>query len=82
MLAQKQMFVAYPCESFPSFQDPSSRYPQDLSLVIDKYKDIFQEPPKGLPPLRGVEHQIIQGSFLSNRLAYSTNSKEAKEIQK
>jgi len=75
MLAQKPIFLAYPSESSPSFQNPHSRCPQDLSLVLDKFKDVFQESPKGLPPLRGIEHQIyfIQGSSLPNRLAYRTS---------
>jgi len=36
MLAQKQMFVGYPSRSSLSFQDISSRCPQDLSLVIEQ----------------------------------------------
>jgi len=84
MLAQKPIFLAYPSESSPSFQNPHSRCPQDLSLVLDEFKDVFQEPPKGLQPLRGIEHQIdfTQGSSLPNRPAYRTSSEEAKEIQK
>ena len=54
MLAQKPLFLVYSSESPPSFQSPPSRYPQDLSLVLDKFQDVFQEPPKGLPPLRGI----------------------------
>jgi len=84
MLAQKPIFLAYPSESPPSFQSPHSRCPQDLSLVLDEFKDVFQEPPKGLSPQRGIEHQIdfIQGSSLPNRPAYRTSPEEAKKIQK
>ena len=84
MLAQKPIFLAYPNESSPSFQNPHSRCPLDLSLVLDEFKDVFQEPPKGLPPLRGIEHQIdfMQGSSLPNRPAYRTSPEEAKDIQK
>ena len=44
---------------------------------------MFQDPPKGLPPLRGIEHQIdlILGSSLPNRPAYRTNPSETKEIR-
>jgi hypothetical protein len=37
----------------------------------------------GLPPLRGIEHQIdlIPGTSLPNRAAYRTNPEETKEIQ-
>ncbi|XP_019179088.1 PREDICTED: uncharacterized protein LOC109174301 [Ipomoea nil] len=48
-------------------------------------EDLFpKEMPKGLPPLRGIEHQIdfVPGSTLPNRPAYKTNPVEAKEIQK
>jgi len=84
MLAQKPIFLAYPSESSPSFQNLQTRYPLDLSLVLDEFKDVFQEPPKGLPPLRGIEHQIdfMQGSSLPNRPAYRTSPEEAKDIQK
>ena len=44
---------------------------------------MFQDPPKGLPPLRGIEHQIdfIPGASLPNRPAYRTNPTATKEIQ-
>jgi ribulose bisphosphate carboxylase small subunit len=37
----------------------------------------------GLPPLRGIEHQIdlISGASLLNRAPYRSNPKETKEIQ-
>jgi len=42
---------------------------------------VFQDPPKGFPPLRGIEHQIdlILGSSLPNRPAYRTNPSETRE---
>jgi hypothetical protein len=46
--------------------------------------DVFpQDVPPGLPPIRGIEHQIdlIPGASLPNRAPYRTNPKETKEIQ-
>jgi hypothetical protein len=39
--------------------------------------------PLGLPPKRGIEHQIdlVSGASLPNRAAYRTNPEETKEIQ-
>jgi len=69
------MFLAYPSDSSPSFPKPHSTCPQDLSLVLDEYQDVFQEPPKGLPPLRGIKHQsdFIKGPSLSNKTTYRTS---------
>ncbi|XP_066316524.1 uncharacterized protein [Miscanthus floridulus] len=54
-----------------------------LDLLHD-FEDVFpDELPAGLPPLRGIEHQIdlVPGASLPNRLAYRTNLEETKEIQ-
>ncbi|XP_068497753.1 uncharacterized protein [Phaseolus vulgaris] len=57
--------------------------PTCLNNLVKEYEDVFQDPPKGLPPLRGIEHQIdfTRGVSLPNRPAYRTNPKEAKDIQ-
>jgi hypothetical protein len=57
------------------------------SIVFDalqEYEDVFlDEVPPGLPPKRGIEHQIclVSGASLPNRAAYRTNLDETKEIQ-
>jgi hypothetical protein len=46
--------------------------------------DVFpQDVPPGLPPIRGIEHQIdlIPGASLPNHAPYRSNPKETKEIQ-
>ncbi|KAK1629624.1 hypothetical protein QYE76_003939 [Lolium multiflorum] len=51
----------------------------------EEFGDVFpEEVPAGLPPLRGIEHQIdlIPGASLPNRAPYRTNPEETKEIQK
>ncbi|XP_071912267.1 uncharacterized protein [Coffea arabica] len=52
--------------------------------VCEEFKDVFpEELPKGLPPIRGIEHQIdfVPGAILPNRPAYRANPEETKEIQ-
>ena len=56
-----------------------------VSNVLQDFGDVFsEEVPAGLPPLRGIEHQIdlIPGATLPNRAPYRTNPEETKEIQK
>ncbi|KAJ9536631.1 hypothetical protein OSB04_un000180 [Centaurea solstitialis] len=54
-------------------------------VPMHEYEDVFpKEEPSGLPPLRGIEHQIdfIPGATLPNRPAYRANPEETKEIQR
>jgi hypothetical protein len=58
--------------------------PSVVFNVLQEYEDIFlNEVPPGLPPKRGIEHQIglVPGASLPNRAAYDTNPEETKEIQ-
>ncbi|XP_074283320.1 uncharacterized protein LOC141607870 [Silene latifolia] len=60
----------------------SSREVQEL---LKEFCDVFpEELPVGLPPLRGIEHQIdlIPGAQLPNKLAYRCNLEEAEELQR
>ena len=57
--------------------------PPDMQYLLDQYKDVFpNDLPPGLPPVRGLEHQIdlIPGASLPNKPAYRTNPKETKEL--
>ena len=59
--------------------------PSSVSCVLQEFSDVFPtEVPAGLPPIRGIEHQIdlIPGATLPNRPRYRTNPEETKEIQK
>ncbi|KAG7599415.1 Reverse transcriptase RNA-dependent DNA polymerase [Arabidopsis suecica] len=59
--------------------------PSEMTSLLQDYKDVFPEDnPKGLPPIRGIEHQIdfVPGASLPNRPAYRTNPVETKELQR
>ena len=50
--------------------------PLGVSNVLQEFADVFpDEVPAGLPPLRGIEHQVdlIPGATLPNRAPYRTN---------
>jgi hypothetical protein len=57
--------------------------PIQIKELLEEFKDVFPIP-KGLPPIRGIEHQIdlVPEASLPNRPAYRCNLEEAKEIQK
>ncbi|KAL4340489.1 hypothetical protein GQ457_08G031310 [Hibiscus cannabinus] len=59
----------------------STELPAVISSLLQDYKDVFpDETPKGLPPFRGIEHQIdfIPGATIPNRPAYRSNPKETR----
>jgi hypothetical protein len=68
-----------------SLQDISLSLPPVVTNLLQEYADVFRkEVPPGLPPIRGIEHQIdlIPGASLPNRAPYRTNPEETKEIQR
>jgi hypothetical protein len=67
-----------------SNNDLPSTLPSAVFDVLQDYEDVFPaEVPPGLPPKRGIEHQIdlVPGASLPNRPPYRTNPEETKEIQ-
>ncbi|XP_010540309.1 PREDICTED: uncharacterized protein LOC104814125 [Tarenaya hassleriana] len=59
--------------------------PPEITRILERFQDIFpEETPAGLPPMRGIEHQIdlVPGAPLPNRPAYRMNPEETKELQK
>src|SRR6266498_858549 len=68
-----------------SLHDMQHCLPPAVTNILQEYSDVFpSEIPPGLPPIRGIEHQIdlIPGASLPNRAPYRTNSEETKEIQR
>jgi hypothetical protein len=70
---------------FISNDDIASTMPAPVTNLLQEFSDVFPaEIPPGLPPIRGIEHQIdlIPGASLPNRAAYRANPEETKEIQR
>jgi hypothetical protein len=71
-------------ETLFSFEEMPSSLPPTVTKLLQEFADVF--PAKvspGLPPIRGIEHQIdlIPGASIPNRAPYRTNPEETKEIQ-
>ncbi|KAI4299946.1 hypothetical protein L6164_033366 [Bauhinia variegata] len=59
--------------------------PPSVVSILQDFEDIFpEEVPNGLPPIRGIEHQIdfVPGAVIPNRPAYRANPEETKELQR
>uniref|UniRef100_A0A2N9G5B2 Reverse transcriptase domain-containing protein n=1 Tax=Fagus sylvatica TaxID=28930 RepID=A0A2N9G5B2_FAGSY len=59
--------------------------PSSIVSLLQEYEDVFpEETPHGLPPIRGIEHQIdfVPGATIPNRPAYRSNPEETKELQR
>jgi hypothetical protein len=72
-------------DNFLVTNDLPPTLPSVVFYVLQDYEDVFpEEVPPGLPPKRGIEHQInlVHGASLSNRAPYRTNPEETKEIQR
>ncbi|RDX72869.1 hypothetical protein CR513_47597, partial [Mucuna pruriens] len=84
LLAKEKLLVLlYKDVYFTNKFHPS--FPCEVDSLLQEVTDVFpDEVPHGLPPLRGIEHQIdlILGCPIPNRPIYRTNPKEIKEIQK
>ena len=62
-----------------------STLPTAVLDLLQDFEDVFpDEVPAGLPPIRGIEHQIdlVPSASLPNRPAYRSNPEETKEIQR
>jgi hypothetical protein len=58
--------------------------PSVVKVLLQEFEDVFlEEISSGLPPIRGIEHQIdfVPGASIPNRPAYRSNPKESKELQ-
>ncbi|RDY03092.1 hypothetical protein CR513_13365, partial [Mucuna pruriens] len=84
LLVKEKLFVLLYKDVYFTNEVHSS-FPCKIEYLLQEFTYVFpNEVPHGLPPLRGIEHQInhILGCPIPNRPAYRTNPEETKEIQK
>ncbi|GLU12626.1 hypothetical protein SLE2022_292900 [Rubroshorea leprosula] len=83
--AKKPMFVLLYKDAYFNTNKLNDSLPSVVKSLLQDFKDVFPEDiPNGLPPIRGINHQIdfIPGATIPNRPAYQSNSNEMKEHQK
>jgi len=71
-----QVLFVLMCKDILISPNDITSLPSVVSHLLQDYEDIFpKETPTGLPPIRGIEHQIdlIPGAALPNRPPYRTN---------
>jgi hypothetical protein len=82
LLASNSISYTLICkDALISLHDLQQSLPSIVADILQEYADVFPcEVPAGLPPLRGIEHQIdlISGASLLNRAPYRTNPEETK----
>jgi hypothetical protein len=85
LIATTSVAYALVCkDALISIHDMQHSLPPAVTNILQEYSDVFpSEIPAGLPPIRGIEHQIdlILGASLPNRALYRINPEETKEIQ-
>ena len=84
-LYTKQTFVIIRFRENFVLTNLNTHLPSYFVDLLQDFEDVFpSEMPKGLPPLRGIEHQIdfVPGSSILNRPVYRSNPEETKELQR
>ncbi|XP_027090351.1 uncharacterized protein [Coffea arabica] len=65
--------------------DLTNTLPSSIVSLLQEYDDLFPaEIPNGLPPIRGIEHQIdlVPGASFPNKPTYKMGPDETKELQR
>ena len=78
------MIVLLYKEACFSANEIDSSLPSVVVSLLQDFDEVFpKEMPIGLPPIRGIEHQIdfVPGAPIPNRLAYRSNPKETKNFK-
>ena len=85
LFLNKPMIVLLYKEALFNTNQLDTSLPSSIVSLLQEFEDVFpEEIPNGLPPIRGIEHQIdfVPGATIPNRPAYRSNPEETKELQK
>jgi hypothetical protein len=83
--ANQPIFVLLYKEACFNTNELDESLPSVVVSLLQEYEDVFpNDVPSGLPPFRGIEHQIdfVPGATIPNRPAYRSNPEETKELQR
>ena len=83
LVAQHDLILHIFQENFTIDNEPTRELPLQVRQLLKDYEEIFPDDlPQGLPPLRGIEHQIdlIPGAVIPNWPAYRANPEETREL--
>ena len=84
MFSNKPLIVLLYKDALLNTNELDIALPSSIVSLLQEYEDVFpKETPYGLPPIRGIEHQIdfVPSATIPNRPAYRSNPEETKELQ-
>ena len=70
-------------EAYFNSDNLDSCVPSVDKVLLQEFEDVFpEEIHNGLPPIRGIEHEMdfVPGASIPNRLVYRSNLEESKEL--
>jgi hypothetical protein len=85
LISHQPLIVLMYKEALLCTNDLVGALPSDIVSLLQEFEDVLpEEVPHGLPPIRGIEHQIdfIPGASIPNRPAYRSNPEETKELKR
>jgi hypothetical protein len=85
MFSNQPMIVLLYKEALLNTNELDLGLPSSIVSLLQEYEDFFpKETQHGLPPFRGIEHQIdfVPSATIPNRPAYRSNPEETKELQR
>jgi len=84
-LSESPMILLMYKEAYFNSDNLDSCIPSIVKVLLQEFKDVFlEEISSGLPPIRGIQHQIdfVPKASIPNRPIYMSNPEESKELQR